>query len=118
MEKSEYLELISRNDIDMVKVTEIETIYGCTLSEIARKLISNCDEALFFDNGTRILAFDEIINAEIDLHIDFKDKGLIPVADCGNNDFIVYHFNDDIWSKFNIIDETVFKKRNELSELL
>ena len=43
---------------------------------------------------------------------------MIPLADCGENDFIVYHFTDGSWSKFNIIDETEFKKRNALDEIL
>ena len=46
-----------------------------------------------------------------------NDTEKIPLIDCGENDFIVYHFVDKIWSKFNIIDETVFKK-NSLKELL
>ena len=53
-----------------------------------------------------------------DLHVSFRDKEIIPLIDCGENDFIVYHFMDKIWSKFNIIDETVFKKKNSLEELL
>lgn len=51
------------------------------------------------------------------MHIAFKDKGIIPLVDCGENDFIVYHFKAKIWSKFNIIDETVFQKKR-FEELL
>ncbi len=49
-----------------------------------------------------------------DLHVSFKDKEIIPLIDCGENDFIVYHFMDKIWSKFNIIDETVLRRRTAL----
>lgn len=43
---------------------------------------------------------------------------MIPVIDCGENDFIVYHTAEGNWSKFNIIEECVFKKRATLGELL
>ena len=80
--------------------------------------ISGSNKTVFLDDNIRILSFDEIINAEKELHVDFKSNQIIPLVDCGENDFIVYHFFDKIWSKFNIVDETVFKKKNSLQELL
>ncbi len=118
MTKQEYLEQISEKKADTAKVKKMEDIYGAALPGLVRKIVSNNDETIFFDDGVRILSFDEIVDAESDLHVDFKAKGIIPIADCGENDFIVYHLNDSIWSKFNIIDETIFKKKNELSDLL
>ena len=38
--------------------------------------------------------------------------------DCGENDFIVYHFKENYWSKFNIIDEVEFGKKETLREVL
>ena len=43
---------------------------------------------------------------------------MIPLIDCSDNDFIVYHFDSKTWSKFNIIDECVFKEKESLDELL
>ena len=65
-----------------------------------------------------ILSYAEIVDAEKQLHVAFKDKGMIPLIDCGENDFIVYHFEKEIWSKFNIVDETVFAKRNSVEDIL
>jgi len=118
MTKREYLEQISKKAIDSTKVKEIEDIYGISLPEIIQKIVSNNDETIFFDDDVRILSFAEIVDAKRDLHVDFKAKGIIPVVDCGENDFIVYHLKDHIWSKFNIIDEIAFKKKNDLSDLL
>lgn len=118
MTKKEYLEKVLRAVIDDAKVSKVQKIYGCKLPDIIQKIVSNSDEATFFDDDTRILSLDEIVDAEKDLHVDFISKKIIPLADCGDNDFIVYHFEDDVWSKFNIVDETIFKKRNDLSELL
>lgn len=118
MNKEEYLDYIKTQKIDSSKVSKIQRLYNAILPEILKKIISASKETVFFDDGSRILSFDEIMDAEADLHVEFKSKGIIPFADCGENDFIVYHFNDNIWSKFNIIDESVFKKKDSLKDLL
>lgn len=118
MTKKEYLENIFNATIDNSKVDKIESVYGKNLPDLLKKIISNCEEAVFFDDNVRVLSYMEIIDAESDLHVQFSTKGLIPIVDCGENDFIVYHINDNIWSKFNIVDETVFKKKESLEDLL
>ena len=62
--------------------------------------------------------YKEILNAEQDLHVDFKSNRIIPVADCGDNDFAVYYLDKCKWSRFNIIDETAFKERTTLEDVL
>lgn len=118
MTKKEYLEKLRENAIVKDKVGEVRQIYGCELPEIVQRIVSDCEKTIFLDDDMRILSFAEIMEAEQDLHVNFKEKGIIPLIDCGENDFIVYHLKNRIWSKFNIIDETVFKKKNELDELL
>ncbi len=118
MTKKEYLQRLAAIKVNSKKVKKVETSYGTELPEIIRKIVTSADETIFFDDGFRILSLDEICDAEKDLHVNFKEKGIIPLADCGENDFIVYHFEDEIWSKFNIIDETVFKKKSGFEELL
>lgn len=118
MTKKEYVDWLLAKKIDEMKVGKIQDIYGTELPDVVKKIISNNDESIFFDDDYRILSYQEVIDAKMDLHVDFKDKGIIPLVDCGENDFIVYHFNDGIWSKFNIVDETVFKKKNTIEELL
>ena len=110
MTKKEYLEQLSKKEIESKKVAKVQEIYGMEFPEIVNKIISNSNESIFFDDDCRMLSFDEIVDAEKDLHVDFKGKGIIPLVDCGENDFVVYHFKDGIWSKFNIIDKTIFKK--------
>lgn len=118
MTKKEYLDRLSNMKVDDSKINKINKIYQAELTEIIKKIISNNKEPVFFDDDWRVLSFDEIIDAQHDLHIDFKERGIIPLIDCGENDFIVYHFRDKIWSKFNIVDEIVFKKKKSLEELL
>lgn len=118
MKKNEYLNSLEFVAIDAKKIEKIQRTYSVDLPEVIRKMITVANKPLFFDDGTRMLSFEEIVDAEKDLHVAFKEKGIIPLVDCGENDFIVYHFRDRIWSKFNIVDETVFKKKNKLEELL
>ncbi len=118
MTKKEYFNIISNIETDKSKIERIETLYNRKLPDQLQKIISNSSETVFLDDNTRILSFDEIADAETDLHISFSKKGMIPVADCGENDFIVYHFDDADWSKFNIVDESIFKRKASLDELL
>ena len=118
MTKKEYLDQIADLRVNETKLKKIHETYSDQLPDDLEKIISNCDETVFFDDGTRILSYAEILDAERDLHIEFRDKGLIPISDCGDNDFIVYDFINKIWAKFNIVDETVFKKRASLDDLL
>jgi len=118
MTKREYLNQLSKAEIDVEKVDELQKLYEAELPDIVKKLVSNNDETIFLEDETRILSYHEIVNAEAELHVNFKENGIIPLADCGDNNFIVYHFNVKPWSKFNIEDETVFKKKPDLEDLL
>lgn len=118
MTAKEYLGSLESLKLEKEKVDRIESLYADNLPEIIQKIVSNSREAVFFDDDSRVLSYDEIVDAEKDLHVSFKDKGILPLVDCGDNDFIVYHFADKTWSKFNITDETIFRKKNSLEELL
>ena len=118
MEVKEYLNQLDKIAIDNEKVDKIQKIYGAKMPEIIQKIISGALETIFLDNDYRILSVEEIEDAKEDLHVDFKIKGIIPVVDCGENDFIVYHFKEDYWSKFNIIDEVEFGRKGTFEEML
>ena len=117
MTGKEYLNSLADIKTDKKKSNEMAALYADDLPEIILKIMTNVDETVFLDDS-RVLSYNEVVNAEKDLHVSFKDKGIIPLVDCYDNDFIVYHFKDKIWSKFNIVDETVFKKKDSLEELL
>lgn len=115
----EYIDTISKKEIVNDKTILVEALYNTKLPELIKRIVSNSnDDPIFLENEIRVLSLPEIIHAESELHVDFKEKGIIPLFDCGNNDFIVYHFKEKIWSKFNIIDEISFKKEENLNELL
>ena len=118
MTNKEYVGVLSAAQIDEAKVSRVCKAYGANFPDVVKKILSSADECVFLDGGYRVLSLSEIMDAEKDLHVQFKEKGILPLVDCEENDFIVYHYEDDFWSKFNIVDETVFKKKNSLAELL
>lgn len=117
MTREEYLIGLESMPIDNNIVNRVEVIYDCALPIVVKQMISYSKESVFFDNGFRILSLAEILNAQADLHVDFRALKLVPIIDCGDNDFIVYHISDNSWSKFNIVDEIIFKKRRLLTDL-
>ena len=114
---NDYIGKLSGADIDQNKINIIEKAYACSLNELMQKIVSNCEETVFLDDDKRVLTFSEIVNAENELHVCLTQKGIIPIIDCGENDFIVYHYTDGDWAKFNIIDEVLFKRKNDLTEM-
>lgn len=117
MTRKEYLYEIGKCKLSNNKVNIVEKKYGKEIPDIIKQVISYADDSIFFDDGWRVLALSEIIGAEQDLHVEFVSLGIIPIADCSENDFIVYHLRDRVWSKFNITDEIAFKKKATLEEL-
>ncbi|MCI8713517.1 MAG: hypothetical protein HFH23_14900 [Ruminococcus sp.] len=117
MTNKEYLESIEGLHINNAKVSKIESLYGTEMSEIIKRIISNNDRTIFLEE-CRVLSYDEIVDAEVDLHVDFKGKQILPLFDCWDNDFMVYHYGTGKWSLSNIVDECVFEMRDSLAELL
>lgn len=118
MTNKEYLEIVRQSLIDKDKVKKIAEAYSDQLPDMVQRIISSSDSGIFLDDEIRILSYTEVLNAEKDLHVPFKDLCIIPLADCEDNDFIVFDFRNSIWAKFNIVDKTMFKKRQSLEELL
>ncbi len=115
--KQYVLEVIGTKD-NKDRIEKLEGIYKTSFPDILRNIISAADESQFFDNDTRMLSFDEMVDAENDLHVEFSKLRIFPIMDCGENDFIVYHIDTKNWSMFNINDEISFKNRDLLEELL
>lgn len=117
MTKEEYVNMIHECDINTDVVNAIQNQYGAILPEIVQRIISCAKESVFLDS-IRILSVSEITDAETDLHVSFIDNQIIPLADCGDNDFLVFNFVDQTWSLFNIVDEIAFGKKNSIYDYI
>ena len=118
MTKRDYLSHLETVAIDKAKVSQLEKKYDCIFPQRIAKIISSASETIFFDDDGRILSFNEMIDAENDLHTEFVKLGLLPLVDCGENDFIVFHVKDDAYSVFNIIEACDFRRKDSLEALL
>lgn len=111
------MEIINKAPIDPNKVQRIEAKYECVLPEEIKHLLS-CDETDRFDNGCRILSYEEVLDADLDLGIDFPSLKIVPIIDTYDNDFIAFDLMNKLWIKINIVDEVIFDRQPSLQELL
>lgn len=116
MTGKDFLLQLNNQLVNKDAIKEIEAKYGIQLPVIVQKIISYSQESIFFENDWRTLSIKEVLDASEDLHVDFGELKILPLFDTGDNDFIVYRFESDTWSKFNIIDECFFKNKNLLEE--
>lgn len=118
MNSLEYLMAIENSSIDIAKKTKFEECYGIKLSDSLAKIVTFANDSIFIAEERRVLSFDEIININKDCDNVFISKRIIPVIDCYDNEFIVFAADDSIWAKFSLSDNAMYKKRENLSELI
>lgn len=114
----EYIQLAAETKINESMISNAEQVYKTNFPDDIKRFISSSKEGTFLNNNFRALAFSEIIAAENDMHVDFVSKKLIPLFDCFDNDFIVYDFGSSHWAKFNIVDECLFKIKQDIEEVI
>lgn len=117
MTNEEYMNQVKGLEINREKAAEVEKVYHTEFPLFVQAIISNVNQPVFLED-CRVLAYSEIINAKEDLKVDFAAKKIIPLIDCGENDFIVYHFDTKKWSMYNIIENCSFREKESLDELL
>lgn len=106
---------IPKTAIDDTVVKTIERAYSKNVPEIVLRIITLFKNGCFVE-GYRFLSIEEIEFAEDDLHVKFDVKAIIPMIDCGDNDFIVYNYKKKKWAMFNIVDQVSFKEQNDLQD--
>lgn len=111
------LQKIRNTPVDSIVSKTLKKAYGSKVPAIVEQIVTLFKSGGFVE-GYRFLSLDEIEYAEDDLHVNFKSIGLIPLIDCGDNDFVVYNYIEGKWMMFNIIEQICFKKKKELDDLL
>ena len=101
---------------DFIEV--LEKNYNSVLPDVVKQIVSLSEDTVHYDDFSLIrgLSHDEIIDASTDMSVDFISKQLLPLFDLGDNDYIVYNVVEKTWYKFNIVDEIVFSKADDISE--
>lgn len=76
------------------------------------------DDPIFFDDDSfyRLLSIQEVLDAETDMNVDFREMKILPCIDCGENDYISYDFEKCSWCKFNIAEEFKYATKNSIFE--
>lgn len=120
MNRQEFILALSNVVPSTVLVSKIKQVYECIIPNEVERIISFNTNGIFLEGGAfcRLLCFDEILKAPEELHVNFKQYGIIPLFDIEDNNFIVFNFKKMIWEKFNIVDETSYGTKKSLSEIL
>lgn len=111
-------EVIERQNLnENLKVIEQRFFPLKISNDEAQKLVCAVQsEPVFFndDNFYRLLALQEILDAESDMNVLFKKIGVLPLIDCGDNDYLSYDFKKYNWCKFNIVEEFKYSSRKSV----
>lgn len=117
MTMANIIKSISSTEVDKKKATKLQKTYATEFPEIVLQMVTYFADG-DFAGDYRFLSFNEVIHAEADLHVPFRKLKMIPLVDCGDNDFIAYSFGEDLWLRFNVVEEVAFGKKKNLSEIL
>lgn len=117
MTLAECLQTISKTKVDSKVTKTLTKGYSPDIPTVVEQIVSLFKSGGFV-NGYRFLSLDEIEYAEDDLHVDFKKRHIIPLVDCGDNDFIVFDYCSEKWMLFNIVEKVAFKRKQNLDDIL
>ncbi len=118
MTKQEYMDNVKKYPENAERIRVISDRYGTEINGLIAQIVSFADNADFIGEERRAFTFNEILNAAKEYDIDFKALGIIPIIDAYDNELIVYVIADNIWAKYSVSDDVLFKKRASLEEIL
>lgn len=118
MTKQDYLNNVLLCSINEKRVKALSELYGKCIDGIIAQIVSYADNADFIGEDRRALSFSEILNASKDYEKDFISLGIIPFIDAYDNDLIVYVITENMWAKYSLSDEVLFKKKDSIEKLL
>lgn len=110
-------EKVSNDNLKVVK--ERYPSLNLSSEELKYLLSAMKDEPIFFDDEEfyRLLSIQELLDAEEDMNVGFEKIAIIPLIDCGDNDFVSFDSISSKWCKYNIAEEFEFSVKNSLREL-
>lgn len=107
----------AQNNIEM-----IERTFGVTLVGDLRNIVGSMDSfsEIEMDNGEEIRLFEvlEAVDSSDYFGVDFSSEGLIPLFELEDNDIIVYDISSQLYCKYSLENESVYKASTDLFGLI
>lgn len=118
MNRKDFLKRVQVGSGENKTKEKLENTYGKVVPEEIVNILSVFPEPVLFDeNESRTLSVNEVVHAEEDLKVPFKTNGIVPIAELGSNDYIVYSAEKKLWYIYNILDEVLFDESNSFEKL-
>lgn len=117
MNRREFIESLKDVSVSADVRDKLSEMYKEIPDIILKVLTKYPAPELFDENESRTLSLNEVLHAEEDNGVPFKSRNIIPIADFGDNDFIVYDNNQKKWCMYNILDETIFNEEESFEKL-
>ncbi len=111
-------------EVDKEKVLKVENAYGIKAPEMLRRMVTMCnsDEDNYVANNLvnifRFMTIREVLNPTEMIGVDCKSMGYVPVADCLNEDMIVYNFKTNKWLWCDKDNDTIYMEEDDLWDIL
>ena len=81
------------------------------IPEIITKILTQYSIPVLFDeNESRTLSLNEVIHAEEDLGVSLRNLKILPIADFGEGDYLVYDGNGFDWHMYNFSENISFDR--------
>lgn len=117
MHINDVITCIEKNKVDLDYISEVEKYFDCKLPDEVLRIITLGKEPVFYDE-CRIVTVKEMVSSNNIMGVDFKEKGIIPLIDVMDNDFIVYSINEKLYYIYNIVEDVFFDKKTDIKEYL
>lgn len=118
MDVKQYIELIKNNEFNNDAISSIEELYGVSLTDELKRIVSVELEDYFISEKCRVISVKEILRTEEFVGVDFTELGMIPLIDCKDDDYIVFNFETQKYEMYNIYDEVSFRDADVIEELI
>ena len=118
MNIKQYTDLIKNIGIDEDAVSSVEELFGMSLNDDLKHIVSVVLDDYFIDEKCRVISLKEILRTEDFIGVDFTELNMIPLVDCKDDDYIVFNFNTQKYEMYNIYEEVSFREANNLEMLL
>jgi len=120
----QFAEKLQSCEVDEEKVLEVENAYEIKAPEMLRRMVTMCTNdddnyvANVMVNIFRFMTISEVLNPIEKLGVDCKSMGYVPVADCLNEDMIVYSYKKKKWLWRDKNNDTIYMEEDNLWDIL